>query len=142
MGFPRQEFLSGLPFPSLGDLPNPGIEPWSPVLQADSLPSEPPGKPKNKNAHYEDLPENPILRLHPKEISQKFNYFIVPFSSREKLAGIDKDSQIRNCLFYNLIFYKRIRIQSLKYIIVEYLLLRNTYEQKTGVKIYSLHVLP
>jgi len=35
-----------LPFPSPGDLPNPGIEPWSPAMQADSLPSEPLGKPK------------------------------------------------------------------------------------------------
>ena len=45
-GFSRQEYWSGLPFPSPGDLPNPGIEPGSPTLQADSLPSEPPGKPK------------------------------------------------------------------------------------------------
>ena len=40
MGFSRQEYWSGLPFPSPGDLPNPGIEPGSPVLQADSLPTE------------------------------------------------------------------------------------------------------
>ena len=39
-----QEYWSGLPFPSPGDLPDPGIEPKSPVLQADSLPTEPPGK--------------------------------------------------------------------------------------------------
>ena len=44
LGFSRQEYWSGLPFPSPGDLPNPGIEPGSPVLQADTLPSEPPGK--------------------------------------------------------------------------------------------------
>ena len=44
MGFSRQEYWSGLPFPSPGDLPDPGIEPRSPTLQADSLPSEPPGK--------------------------------------------------------------------------------------------------
>ena len=44
MEFSRQEYLSGLPFPSPGDLPNPGIEPGSPSLQADALPSEPPGK--------------------------------------------------------------------------------------------------
>ena len=44
MGFSRQEYLSGLPFPSPGDLPNPGTEPISPALQADALPSEPPGK--------------------------------------------------------------------------------------------------
>ena len=45
MGFPRQEYWSGLPFPSLGNLPDPGIELRSPTLQADSLLSEPPGKP-------------------------------------------------------------------------------------------------
>ena len=45
MGFFKQEYWSGLPFPSPGDLPNPGIKPRSPTLQADSLPSEPPGKP-------------------------------------------------------------------------------------------------
>ena len=42
LGFSRQEYWIGLPFPSPGDLPNPGIEPGSPVLQADALPSEPP----------------------------------------------------------------------------------------------------
>ena len=47
MGFSRQEYWSGLPFPSPGDLPNPGIEPRSPALQVDALPSEPPGKPFN-----------------------------------------------------------------------------------------------
>ena len=44
MGFSRQEYWSGLPFPSPGDLPNPGIESGSPALQADTLTSEPPGK--------------------------------------------------------------------------------------------------
>ena len=44
MGFSRQECWSGLPFPSPGDLPDPGIEPGSPALQADPLLSEPPGK--------------------------------------------------------------------------------------------------
>ena len=44
MGFSRQEYWSGLPFPSPGDLPDPGIEPRSPTLEADALTSEPPGK--------------------------------------------------------------------------------------------------
>ena len=48
MGFSRQEYWSGLPFPSPGDLPNPGIKPWSPALQADSLLTELQGKPNNK----------------------------------------------------------------------------------------------
>ena len=58
-GFSRQEYWSGLPFPSPGDLPNPGIELTSPTLQADALPSEPPGKPYDqprqhikKQRHY------------------------------------------------------------------------------------------
>jgi len=46
-GFFRQEYWSGLPCPPPGDLPNPGIKPRSPALQADSLPSEPPGKSKH-----------------------------------------------------------------------------------------------
>ena len=49
--FSRPEYWSGLPFPSPGDLPNPGIKPGSPTLWADALPSEPPGKtlkPKEK----------------------------------------------------------------------------------------------
>ena len=45
MGFSRQEYWSGLPFPSPGDLPDSGIEPRSPALQADALSPEPPGKP-------------------------------------------------------------------------------------------------
>ena len=50
MEFSRQEYWSGLPFPSPEDLPNPGIEPTSPLspgLQADSLSAEPSGKPKD-----------------------------------------------------------------------------------------------
>ena len=45
MGFSRQECWSELPFPSSGALPDPGIKPGSPTLQADALLSEPPGKP-------------------------------------------------------------------------------------------------
>ena len=45
MGFSRQQYWSGLPFPSPGDLPDPGMESRSPALQADASTSEPPGKP-------------------------------------------------------------------------------------------------
>ena len=48
MRFSRQEYWSGLPFPSPGDLPNPGIKPRSPALQADSLPTELCGKPSSQ----------------------------------------------------------------------------------------------
>ena len=58
MEFSSQEYCSGLPFPSPGDLPDPGIEPWSPALQADALLSEPPGKPrqyiKKQKHHFAD----------------------------------------------------------------------------------------
>ena len=47
MVFSKQEYWSGLPCPLPGDLPNPGIKSRSPALQVGSLPSEPPGKPKN-----------------------------------------------------------------------------------------------
>ena len=49
--FSRQEYWSGLPFPSPGDLPDPGIEPPFPASQADSLPSEPPGKPQSRHGN-------------------------------------------------------------------------------------------
>ena len=57
MGFSRQEYWSGLPFPSPGALPNPGIEPWSPTLEADALTSEPPP--------YD--PSIPLLGIYPEE---------------------------------------------------------------------------
>ena len=60
MGFSRQEYWSGVPFPSPGDLPDPGIEAGSLALQADALPSEPPGKPrklKNVEKSYGGLNE-------------------------------------------------------------------------------------
>ena len=56
MGFSRQEYWSGLPFPSPGDLPDPGIKPRSPALQTDALPSDPPVK-----AIYDKPAKNIIL---------------------------------------------------------------------------------
>ena len=63
LGFSRQEYWSGLPFPSPGDLPNTGIKPGSPTLQADALPSEPPGKldlaqPKVNNKNLKKKPRS------------------------------------------------------------------------------------
>ena len=69
MGFSRQEYWSGLPFPSPGDLPNPGIKPESPAWQLDSLLSEPPhnlqGPRQNENPEYlvkNKTKQKPILR--------------------------------------------------------------------------------
>ena len=65
-GYSRQEYWCGLPFPSPGDLPNPGIEPRSPALQADSLLFEPPGQ--THHTHIINLlntkSESRIVLLH------------------------------------------------------------------------------
>ena len=55
MGISRQGYWSGLPFPSPGELPDPGIESRSATLQADSLPTEPPGKPYMHMRHIDML---------------------------------------------------------------------------------------
>ena len=60
VGFSRQECWSGLPFPSPRDLPNPGIEPGSPALQADTLPSEPPGEPLHLWASFQKPITTPV----------------------------------------------------------------------------------
>ena len=64
MGFPKQENWSGLPFPTPQDLPNQGIEPVSPALQADSFTTESPGNPhltdQETDCHTSDLPEWPV----------------------------------------------------------------------------------
>ena len=57
MGFSRQDW-SGLPFPSPGDLPDPGIKPGSPALQAGVLPSEPSGKPLEKQGNHKSKTYN------------------------------------------------------------------------------------
>ena len=65
MELSRQEYWSGLPFPSPGDIPKPGIKPRSPALQADALPSELLGKPP----HYRSVKDG----LERREIRQEFN---------------------------------------------------------------------
>ena len=52
MGFSRQEYWSGVPFPCPGDLPDSRIEPGSPALQVDYLPSKPPGNPQSAILQY------------------------------------------------------------------------------------------
>ena len=71
MEFSRPEYWSEKPFPSPGDLPNPGTEPRSPVLQEDSLPSERPGKPEKVSSNQ--------IRMHVKyfstHLSKEYTYF-------------------------------------------------------------------
>ena len=86
MRFFRQEYLSGLPFPTPGDLPHPGIEPMSPVslaLQANSLPTEPLGKPKKVmgSGPYREIKWNLILALNSMDITEKIHIFKIQFSS-------------------------------------------------------------
>ena len=70
MGFFRQEHWSGLPFPSPRDLPDPGIEPRSPALQADVLISEPPGKPPK------------IIKLGDKNFQTTIIKYVQPFKGK------------------------------------------------------------
>ena len=66
MEFSRQEYWSGLPFPSPGDLPNPEIEPRSPALQIDSLPTEPQGKPHTTDTVYKNrVPGGSVVKNPP-----------------------------------------------------------------------------
>ena len=63
MGFPRQEYWTGLPFPSPGDLPDPGIKSASPAWQVDSLQPEPQGKPHElNNSCYADFPGGSVVK--------------------------------------------------------------------------------
>ena len=63
MEFSRQEHWSGVPFPSPGDLPDPGIGLGSPALQADSLPSKPPGKPQESSPEQFESINSLVLSL-------------------------------------------------------------------------------
>ena len=84
MEFSRQAYWSGLPFPSPEDLPDPGIKPRCPALQADSLPSEPPGKPKechmDKTSPREFISSSNIfgaVRTKQDPPPSKFNLFFI-----------------------------------------------------------------
>ena len=91
MGFSRQEYWSGLPFPSPGDLPNPGIEPRSPALEADTLTSEPPGKPIPSTKTF------PQTCSHPHESGVKtWMYFGVPIQCSAPVGQAHGTSGIGN----------------------------------------------
>ena len=73
MEFSRQEYWSGLPFPSPWDLPDPGIEPGSPALRADTLPSEPPGKSIALQTTFEKRPIESGFQTDGKTFSSSHN---------------------------------------------------------------------
>ena len=107
-GFFRQEYWSGLPCPPPGDLPNPGIEPRSPTLQADSVLSEPPGKPtrqKNKTcqkATYSKLGKEYVKALycHPAYLTYMQSTSRENAGLDETQAGIKTDRRNINNLRY------------------------------------------
>ena len=84
-----QEYWSGLPFPSPGDLPNSGNEPGSPELQADSLPSEPPGKPHDTLQSYQLVGWWSLCDIYTsnnvKLITRKSGFLLSPSSPRPRL---------------------------------------------------------
>ena len=73
IGFSRQEYWSGLPFPSPGDLPDPGIKPRFPALQADALTSEPPGKPSSKG---KETCKTTVIRMDCQNIRDQMSTFL------------------------------------------------------------------
>ena len=75
MEFSRQEYWSGLPFPSPGDLANPGIEPGSPTLHVYSLPSEPPGTPISYLRSLDKLLKMGSVLRRQKKSSKKSKYY-------------------------------------------------------------------
>ena len=96
MRFYRQEYWSGLPFPSPGDLPNPGIKARSPALQADSSLSETPGKPpsiiqRETTKYYSPLGwrRKKIPLPHEKILSQSLNFskFLIPTTNFRRYRG-------------------------------------------------------
>ena len=89
-GFSRQEYWSGLPCSPPGDLPNPRIKPKSPVLQAGSLPSEPPGKPRvvhnraNVKLNHVGFYRQIFLFTHKTSCSETFCQYFVKSSCKQK----------------------------------------------------------
>ena len=97
MEFPRQEYWSGLPFPSPGDLLDPGIKPWSPALQADSFLTEAPGRKGGGFIQFSNVEEGSISLTLPDCLSwtsvlsgpQTGNYTIIPLGSQASRFGLE-----------------------------------------------------
>ena len=113
-GFSRQEYWSGLPCPLPGDLPDPGIEPRTPSLQADSLPSEPPGKPspllmQEQNEEVlasfcSNLPASYTCKLKPctslwcSDLSRRFDFLRQSLKEVSTLKPLFYYVRTRSCL--------------------------------------------
>ena len=104
VGFSRQEYWNGLPCPPPGDLPNPGVKSGSPTLLADSLPSEPPGKPKNTGVSNLTLLQGVFLThksnwdlLHCRWILYQLSYQGRPRAIMLLLLLLSHFSRVRLC---------------------------------------------
>ena len=98
IGFSRQEYWSALPSPSPEDLPNPGIKPMFPALQADALPSEPPGKPDQKSPKKtnkknrmftveKSFPGGAVVKNLPADVGNARDVGLIPGSERSPGEG-------------------------------------------------------
>ena len=104
--FSRPEYWSGYPFPSPGDLPNPGIEPQSSALQADSLPAKPQGKPKNTGVGSRSLlqwifmtQESNWGLLHCRQIRYQLSYQGSPLRQQKPPQSNSPTKSIRQTLY-------------------------------------------
>ena len=98
VGFSRQEYWSGLPFPSPGDLPNTGIEPGSPALRADALPSEPPGK--LGYTHIPSLSRRRKNSVRDKVISKKWMYLERNRLRRQTVGQLRRQPTLKDWLVF------------------------------------------
>ena len=101
MGFSRQEYWSGLPFPSSGDLPDPGIKPTSPALQADALTSEPSYlyglSQKNQDPQFIQFKKSCNLKL-----SQHMKLGILPYTFIHIIPCFIVNIQLNKCIHFAL----------------------------------------
>ena len=108
MGFSRQEYWNGLPFPSQGDLPDSGIKPSSPTLQADALPSEPPGSGKEstyKCRRHKKHKFNPWVRKIPWRRNSSTLQYSCLGNTMDRGAGVTKESEMTTWLNMTLFFW-------------------------------------
>ena len=110
MEFFRPEYWSGLPFSSSGDLPNPGIEPRSPTLQADSLPSELPGKPKNAGVGSLSLLRWIFLTQESKWELLHCRRILIQLSYEGDNTAKDKESRTDTALWLQICFHRWVSI--------------------------------